>query len=66
MYAVCSTDARESEAVVEALLAVRADLSRAPIAARYAPFVTAAGDVRVPPGIDGRDGFFIARLIRTG
>lgn len=66
VYAVCSTDARESEAVVEALLAVRADLSRAPIAARYAPFVTAAGDVRVPPGIDGRDGFFIARLIRTG
>lgn len=66
VYAVCSTDARESEAVVDAVLAARPDLSRAPIVARYAPFLTGAGDVRVPPGIDGRDGFFIARLTRAG
>ncbi len=64
VYAVCSTDRREGEAIVDELLAERADLSRARLPERYAPFVTAAGDVLVPPGIDGRDGFFIARIQR--
>jgi 16S rRNA (cytosine967-C5)-methyltransferase len=64
VYSVCSTDPRESEAVVEGLLGERSDLERALLPDRYAPFITAAGDVRVPPGIDGRDGFFIARLTR--
>jgi hypothetical protein len=32
---------------------------------RYAPFAAASGDLLVPPGIDGRDGFFIARLARS-
>jgi 16S rRNA (cytosine967-C5)-methyltransferase len=64
VYAVCSTDARESEAVVDAFLSEHADFGRADIAGRYAPFFTPAGDVRVPPGIAGRDGFYIARLTR--
>jgi 16S rRNA (cytosine967-C5)-methyltransferase len=66
VYAVCSTDARESEAVVDAFLSARPDFARVPIAARYAPFFTPAGDVLVPPGIAGRDGFFLARLSRQG
>ena len=64
VYAVCSTDRREAEDVVEAFLAERGDFARAPVPERYGPFLTAAGDVLVPPGIDGRDGFYVARLTR--
>jgi len=65
VYAVCSTDPREAEGVIEPFLAAHPDLARAPLPPRYAPFATAAGDVLVPPGIDGRDGFFIATLRAT-
>ncbi len=65
VYAVCSTDGRESEDVVGSFLADRPDFTRAPVAERYAPFLTAAGDVRTAPGIDGRDGFYIALLRRS-
>lgn len=64
VYAVCSTDRREAEDVVEPFLAANPDFAREPLPARYAVFATAAGDVLVPPGIDGRDGFFIAVLRR--
>jgi 16S rRNA (cytosine967-C5)-methyltransferase len=64
VYAVCSTDARESEAIVEGFLRERPDFARAAVPERYGPFFTAAGDVRVAPGIAGRDGFYIARLTR--
>jgi 16S rRNA (cytosine967-C5)-methyltransferase len=64
VYSVCSTDERESEDVIEAFLAAQPEFARASISERYAPFLTAAGDVRVPPGIAGRDGFYIARLKR--
>jgi 16S rRNA (cytosine967-C5)-methyltransferase len=64
VYAVCSTDAREGEGVVEPFLAAHADVERAALPARYAPFATPAGDVLVPPGIEGRDGFFIAVMRR--
>jgi len=64
VYAVCSTDRREGEEVVASLLDARPDFARAPVPGRYAPFTTAEGDVLVPPGIDGRDGFFIARMQR--
>ncbi len=66
VYAVCSTDRREGEDVVDAFLAEHPAFSRDPIPERYAPFLTPAGDVLVAPGIDGRDGFFIARLKRSG
>ena len=66
VYAVCSTDARECEAVVDKFLVGRPEFARAPVPQRYAPFFTAAGDVRVPPGIAGRDGFYVARLTRRG
>jgi 16S rRNA (cytosine967-C5)-methyltransferase len=65
VYAVCSTDPREGEGVIEPFLAAHTAFVRAPLPARYAPFATAAGDVLVPPGIDGRDGFFIAVLRRA-
>ncbi|GAC1404738.1 MAG: 16S rRNA (cytosine(967)-C(5))-methyltransferase RsmB [Candidatus Velthaea sp.] len=65
VYSVCSTDTREGEAVVDGFLADHPAFARAPIAGRYAPFLTAAGDVLVAPGIEGRDGFYIARVTRT-
>jgi 16S rRNA (cytosine967-C5)-methyltransferase len=65
VYAVCSTDAREAEGVIEPLLDGHPELHRVPLPARYAPFATTAGDVLVPPGIDGRDGFYIAVLHRA-
>jgi 16S rRNA (cytosine967-C5)-methyltransferase len=64
VYAVCSTDRREGEDVVDAFLAAHDGFSRDVLPPRYAPFVTAGGDVLVPPGIDGRDGFYVARLRR--
>jgi 16S rRNA (cytosine967-C5)-methyltransferase len=63
VYAVCSTDPRETTEVVEWFLA-RETFERGPIPAAYEPLLTGAGDVLVPPGIDGRDGFYIARLER--
>jgi 16S rRNA (cytosine967-C5)-methyltransferase len=64
VYAVCSTDRREGEDVVDAFLADHPAFARDAIPERYAPFLTPAGDVLVAPGIDGRDGFFISRVIR--
>ncbi|HEX3465413.1 MAG TPA: transcription antitermination factor NusB [Candidatus Elarobacter sp.] len=65
VYAVCSTDRREGEEVVDAFLAEHRDFARDAIPARYAPLLTPFGDVLVAPGIDARDGFFIARLKRA-
>jgi 16S rRNA (cytosine967-C5)-methyltransferase len=65
VYAVCSTDAREGEEVVAALLAERADFARDVLPARYAALATPDGDILVPPGLDGRDGFFVARMLRA-
>jgi 16S rRNA (cytosine967-C5)-methyltransferase len=64
VYAVCSTDAREGEGVIDPFLAEHPELERVTPPQRYAPFATPAGDVLVPPGIDGRDGFFIAVMRR--
>jgi 16S rRNA (cytosine967-C5)-methyltransferase len=65
VYAVCSIDARECESVVDAFLAEHQEFERTPLPQRYAEFATAAGDVAVPPGIEGRDGFYVAPLRRT-
>jgi 16S rRNA (cytosine967-C5)-methyltransferase len=66
VYAVCSTDERESEGVLETFLAHGDEFVRMPLPERYAEFATPAGDVRFAPGIAGRDGFFIARVTRKG
>ena len=61
VYAVCSTDPRESTEVIEEFLR-RQNFIRGLIPATLEPFITPAGDVLIPPGIDGRDGFYVARL----
>lgn len=61
VYAVCSTDPRETIEVVEWFLS-RHNFERGLIPAAYENLLTDSGDVLVPPGIDGRDGFYIARL----
>ena len=63
VYAVCSTDPRESDEVVDAFL-VRSNFTRGLIPGRYEELLNQAGDVVVAPGIEGRDGFYIARLER--
>ena len=65
VYAVCSTDRREGEDVVDGFLSAHPEFAREPIPARYAPFLTSFGDLLVPPGISGRDGFYVARLKRS-
>jgi 16S rRNA (cytosine967-C5)-methyltransferase len=64
VYAVCSTDPRESDGVVEPFLATHPAFVRAALPERYQPLATGAGDVLVPPGIAGRDGFYLALLER--
>ena len=66
VYAVCSTDRREGEDVVDAFIAAHPEFARDVMPERYAPLLTPFGDVLVPPGINGRDGFFVARLKRSG
>ncbi|MBV8639173.1 MAG: 16S rRNA (cytosine(967)-C(5))-methyltransferase RsmB [Candidatus Eremiobacteraeota bacterium] len=63
VYAVCSTDPRETIEVVE-WLRRHHNFERGLIPARYESLLTDDGDVLVAPGIGGRDGFFIARLER--
>jgi 16S rRNA (cytosine967-C5)-methyltransferase len=63
VYAVCSTDPRETIEVVEWFRG-KANVERGLVPAAFEPFITEQGDVLVPPGLDGRDGFFIARLER--
>lgn len=63
VYAVCSTDRRETTDVIEGFVRTH-NVQRGLLPARFEEFQTDAGDVLVPPGIGGRDGFFIARLER--
>ena len=63
VYAVCSTDLRETSEVIEWVLRTH-NVERGLMPARYEEFLTGAGDVLVTPGLNGRDGFFIARLER--
>ena len=63
VYSVCSNDPREGREVVAAFLRHR-NFERGLIPSRYASFLSPEGDVVIPPGVQGRDGFFIARLER--
>ena len=53
VYSVCSTDPREGTLVVEAFLEEQREFARD------------GDDVLIPPGIEGRDGFYIAALRRA-
>jgi 16S rRNA (cytosine967-C5)-methyltransferase len=63
VYAVCSIDKRETVDVVEWFVRTH-NFSRGLIPAALTPFQTGDGDVLIAPGIEGRDGFYIARLER--
>jgi 16S rRNA C967 or C1407 C5-methylase (RsmB/RsmF family) len=56
-------DPRETIEVVE-WFARTHNVQRGLLPARFADFETAQGDVVIPPGLSGRDGFFVARLER--
>lgn len=64
VYAVCSTDRREGAAIVEPFLATHPAFGRAVVPERYRTLIDPAGDVVVPPGLGGRDGFYLAVLDR--
>ena len=63
VYAVCSVDKRETIDVVEWFVRTH-NVQRGLIPGHLAEFETENGDVLVPPGVHGRDGFFVARLER--
>jgi 16S rRNA (cytosine967-C5)-methyltransferase len=63
VYAVCSTDPRETTEVIEWCLRTH-NVERGLIPESLAELQTAMGDVLVPPGLQGRDGFYVARLER--
>jgi len=63
VYAVCSTDPRETTEVIDWFLA-RQNFERGLIPSAYASLMSDERDVLVPPGIEGRDGFYIARVER--
>ena len=63
VYAVCSVDKRETIDVVEWFVRTH-NVQRGLIPAQLAHFETQAGDVLIPPGLGGRDGFYVARLER--
>lgn len=65
IYATCSSEPDENEAVVEAFLHADARFSRAPFDRSVpAACITAAGDLATRPDRDGLDAFFAARLAR--
>jgi 16S rRNA (cytosine967-C5)-methyltransferase len=64
VYSVCSSDPREGRERIENFLAEDAAFSRSPLPERYAEFER-GGDLIVPAGIEGRDGFYIASLVRA-
>jgi 16S rRNA (cytosine967-C5)-methyltransferase len=78
VYCVCSLEPEEGEAQVAALLARNPHIAREPLTAAdvfgHAEFLSAAGDLRTLPQMlpdadphwGGLDGFFAARLTRTG
>lgn len=63
VYAVCSVDKRETVDVIEWFVRTH-NVQRGLIPVHLAEFETQDGDVLVPPGLHGRDGFFVARLER--
>ncbi len=63
VYAVCSVDKRETVDVIEWFVRTH-NVQRGLLPARLAEFETPAGDILIPPGLAGRDGFFAARLER--
>jgi 16S rRNA (cytosine967-C5)-methyltransferase len=68
VYAVCSIEPEETEAVIDALLQERPDFTvqapgpRLPSAAHR--LIDSGGRVKIDPALEAMDGFFMVRLIR--
>ncbi len=66
VYVVCSVLREEAEAVAEALLAARPDLSPAPFDAPVVSALSeAATSFRMLPHVHGTDGYFVARFVKA-
>jgi 16S rRNA (cytosine967-C5)-methyltransferase len=63
VYSVCSPEPREGVEVIDAFLQENPSFVRLPIPERYRSLVCGE-DVLIPPGIEGRDGFYVATLER--
>lgn len=63
VYAVCSTDPRETTEVMQWFLALY-PFTRTALPPALESFATPEGDVLIPPGIAGRDGFYISSAVR--
>ncbi|HEY9181458.1 MAG TPA: transcription antitermination factor NusB [Candidatus Baltobacteraceae bacterium] len=63
VYAVCSVDKRETTEVIDWFVRTH-NVQRGLVPAHLAEFENGAGDVLIPPGLQGRDGLYIARLER--
>jgi len=64
VYSVCTFSPVETYERVEAFLREHPDFSRAATAPKYAEWCLGSGDLSFPPGIERRDGFFVALLER--
>jgi 16S rRNA (cytosine967-C5)-methyltransferase len=62
VYSVCSFAPAETEERIEAFLASHREFERGELPARFTRWRTTAGDLLFPPGLERRDGFFIALL----
>ena len=68
VYATCSLEPEENEAIVEDFLTQQPAFGRAPVSGSVpesAGLVTPAGDLQTLPQRDGMDGAFAARLVRA-
>lgn len=63
VYSVCAVEAVENEGVIDRFLEANPAFMRDDPPQRYAPYLR-GGALLVPPGLERRDGFFIARLHR--
>ena len=63
-YSVCTFEPREGRDLIASFLEESPDFLRAPIPSRYAYWQSPDGDLLFAPGIERRDGFFIALLER--
>jgi 16S rRNA C967 or C1407 C5-methylase (RsmB/RsmF family) len=69
VYATCSSEPEENDAVVEALLRERSDFERLDLSVHASrvvtPFIDAFGQFRTLPPAHGLEAFFAAVMVRT-
>jgi 16S rRNA (cytosine967-C5)-methyltransferase len=65
VYSVCTFDPKEGRERIDAFTRLHPEFSPAPVPARYLPWRCGPGELLFPPGLERRDGFFIACLERA-